>query len=115
VLDFGPLFNPAAFLAGPAPSPAHDAPADDAAGAAAVEPDLVETHAEKREALRRELRALVARASTAFAVDHKLVHATLNQRFGGPVATATIAGLESRRRVVELWLERRSYDGLRAQ
>jgi superfamily II DNA or RNA helicase len=114
VLDFGPLFNPAAFLAGPAPAPAHDAPPDDAAAAAAVEPDLVETHAEKRDALRRELRALVARASTAFAVDHKLVHATLNQRFGGPVATATIAGLESRRRVVELWLERRSYDGLRA-
>jgi hypothetical protein len=38
----------------------------------------------------------------------------LNQRFGGPVATATIAGLESRRRVVEQWLERRNYDGMRS-
>jgi len=107
VLDFGPLFNPAAFLAEPeaplAEPPVHER-----------EPEHVETRTERREHLRRELRALVARASTTFAVDHKLVHATLNQRFGGPVATATIAGLESRRRVVELWLERRNYDGLRS-
>jgi hypothetical protein len=46
-------------------------------------------------------------------VDHKLVHATLNERFGGPIATATIAGLEGRRRLVARWLERRVYDGLR--
>jgi superfamily II DNA or RNA helicase len=110
VLDFGPLFNPAAFLADPAP---HDGHAD-AGKESDAEPAPVETHTERRDALRRELRALVARASTTFAVDHKLVHATLNQRFGGPVATATLAGLESRRRVVEQWLERRSYDGLRS-
>ncbi len=109
-LNFGPLFNPAAFLAEPAPQPGHADPAPPPE----LEPAHVETHTERREHLRRELRALVARASTAFAVDHKLVHATLNQRFGGPVATATLAGLESRRRVVEQWLERRSYDGMRS-
>jgi superfamily II DNA or RNA helicase len=109
VLNFGPLFNPGAFLAGPAP---HDTSEPDAP--IESEPEHVETHADKRDTLRRELRSLVARASTAFAVDHKLVHATLNQRFGGPVATATIAGLESRRRLVELWLERRNYDGMRS-
>ena len=100
-LDFGPLFNPAKYLAVTEQR-------------AAPEPDVpIETHAERRESLRRDLRGLVARASTAFAVDHKLVHATLNQRFGGPVATATIAGLESRRKLVAHWLERRVYDGLR--
>ena len=113
-LDFGPLFNPAKYLA----TPAHEAAGAGAAHAAAsVEAEVperpIETHAERRERLRRDLRGLVARASTTFAVDHKLVHATLNQRFGGPVATATLAGLESRRRLVSLWLERRVYDGLR--
>lgn len=73
----------------------------------------IETHAERRDRLRRELRALVARASTQFAVDHKRVHATLNQRFGGPVATATLAGLEARRKLIAQWIERRVYDGMR--
>jgi superfamily II DNA or RNA helicase len=110
-LDFGPLFNPTKYLA---------AAADDIARIPEPErePDRDEerrllTHAEKRDALRGELRALVSRASVQFAVDHKLVHATLNQRFGGPVATATLAGLEARRRLVTSWLERRVYDGLR--
>ncbi|GAC1453344.1 MAG: hypothetical protein PVSMB8_12380 [Vulcanimicrobiaceae bacterium] len=58
-------------------------------------------------------RALVARASMQFAVDHKRVHATLNQRFGGPVATATLGGLEARRDCITRWLERRTYDGMR--
>ncbi len=119
-LDFGPLFNPAKYLAAP--------PADDvriggphhALGSfttravhAAPEPPQELTHAERREALRRDLRTLVARASTQFAVDHKLLHATLNQRFGGPVATATLAGLEARRKLITHWLERRVYDGMR--
>jgi hypothetical protein len=106
VLDFGPLFNPGAYYAAsaePKPVDPHPEP----------EPAVITTHAERRDALRRTLRALVAQASTAFAVDHRLVHATLNQRFGGPVATATLAGLEGRRRLIETWLERRTYDGLR--
>ena len=108
-LDFGPLFNPAKYLAAP-PEPARvEVDAD-------AEPDrdaATETHAERREALRRDLRGLVARASTQFAIDHKLVHATLNARFGGPVATASLAGLEARRKLISIWLERRVYDGLR--
>ncbi len=71
-----------------------------------------ETYAE-RVTMCAELRGLVSRASTQFAVDHKLVHATLNQRFGGPVATATLAGLEARRKLIAHWIERRVYDGLR--
>jgi superfamily II DNA or RNA helicase len=102
-LDFGPLFNPVKYFE---PTAAERAPE------AEIETPL-ETHAERREALRRELRALVSQASNAFSVDHKLVHATLNERFGGPIATATIAGLEGRRRLVTRWLERRVYDGLR--
>jgi hypothetical protein len=69
--------------------------------------------AERRERLRRELRGLVARASTQFSVDHKLVHATLNERFGGSVATATVADLGRRRAAVNRRLERRIYDGRR--
>ncbi len=118
VLDFGPLFNPNAYYAR-APEPER-APSGRAAGdgprlASGEEeaPAEVVTHAERRDELRRSLRLLVSRASTTFSVDHKLVHATLNQRFGGPVATATLDGLENRRRLIEIWLERRIYDGLR--
>jgi superfamily II DNA or RNA helicase len=106
-LDFGPLFNPTKYLA---------APAEESMTVAEPEREAetpLLTHAERRDTLRGELRALVSRASAQFAVDHKLVHATLNQRFGGPVATATLSGLEARRRLVTSWLERRVYDGLR--
>jgi len=103
-LDFGPLFNPLAYYERPVAEPASEP---------ASETPPLETHAERRESLRRDLRALVSQASSAFSVDHKLVHATLNERFGGPIATATIAGLEGRRRLVARWLERRVYDGLR--
>ncbi len=108
VLDFGPLFNPNAYFAKAAEEQAAASPVQ-----TEEEPEVVTTHAERREDLRRSLRLLVSRASTTFSVDHKLVHATLNQRFGGPVATATLAGLEARRRLVEAWLERRVYDGMR--
>jgi superfamily II DNA or RNA helicase len=112
-LDFGPLFNPTKYLNASA-AETHTVRAAADAPDVTEEPDEpIETHAERRERLRRDLKGLVSRASTTFAVDHKLVHATLNQRFGGPVATATLAGLESRRRLVALWLERRTYDGLR--
>jgi superfamily II DNA or RNA helicase len=112
VLDFGPLFNPRAYYAAAAQAESQTAIAQERAAEEAP-PETIVTHGERREELRRALRTLVSRASTTFAVDHKLVHATLNQRFGGPVATATLAGLESRRKLIELWLERRVYDGLR--
>ncbi len=111
VLDFGPLFNPNAYYA--ASSEIHAQPASETVAHQEPEQHAIVTHAEKRDEIRRSLRLLVSRASTTFAVDHKLVHATLNQRFGGPVATATLAGLEARRRLIEAWLERRVYDGLR--
>jgi superfamily II DNA or RNA helicase len=110
-LDLGPLFNPAGIAEAPPPQqppqrlPAPAPPGDFEAPH--------QTQAERRERLRRELRGLVARASTQFGVDHKLVHATLNERFGGSVATATVADLERRRAVVNRWLERRIYDGRR--
>ena len=117
-LDFGPLFNPAKYLAAPSQSEiraaaaaARDVARERETPATRAEPEL--THAERRESLRRDLRALVTRASTQFAVDHKLVHATLNQRFSGPVATATLAGLDARRKLVTHWLERGVYDGMR--
>jgi superfamily II DNA or RNA helicase len=109
ILDFGPLFNPTAYYA--TPEPKHETPL------LAHEPQQPEypeqTHAERRELLRRELQSLVALASTTFSVNHKLVHATLNERFGGKVATASITDLEARRRLIHRWLERRVYDGLR--
>jgi superfamily II DNA or RNA helicase len=101
-LDFGPLFNPQAYFAQPPPEPGPPEP---------LAP--VETRSERRETLRRSVHTLVSRVSLEFAVDHKLIHATLNQRFGGPIATATIATLEARSRLAQLWLERRAYDGLR--
>jgi hypothetical protein len=48
-----------------------------------------------------------------FGVEHRKIHATLNQRFGGPVASATAESIERRRAAVLLWLERNRYDGLR--
>jgi superfamily II DNA or RNA helicase len=114
VLDFGPLFNPSAYFAQPerAAAVAPASPAPTAAEPNTNDAELV-THAERRENLRRELRGLVSRASVTFGVDHKRVHATLNERFGGSVGTATVAALERRRKLLELWLERRVYDGLR--
>ena len=71
------------------------------------------TSVERKEKLRRDLQALVARVSSTFGVDHKWIHATLNQRCGGSVATATLGELEARRRVAAGWLARRIYDGLK--
>ncbi len=53
------------------------------------------------------------RVSLRFNVEHRKVHATLNQRVGGSVATATERELDLRRRVAEVWLARDRYDGLR--
>ena len=107
-LDFGPLFNPNAYFAEEAPR-AERAPLPVRERRAG--PEL--THSERKEALRRSVHSLVARVSQSFGVDHKLVHATLNQRCGGPVASASERELEARRRVAEAWLARRAYDGLR--
>ena len=113
-LDFGPLFNPtASFAPPPTPSIARVQRLGDDPPEPRELPSML-THAERRESLRRELKTLVARASAAFAVDHKSIHATLNQRFGGSVATATLADLEARRRQLHHWLNRRAYDGLRS-
>ena len=101
-LDFGPLFNPAAFLAEPQAEIEREA-----------EREVVVTHAERRETARRDLRGLVSRVSAQFGVAHKRVHATMNERFGGPLAAASLAELDARRRLLERWLERRVYDGLR--
>ncbi len=103
-LDFGPLFNPAALEAA-VPEPAV------VAGELPVHDGL--TQVERKARLRRDLHALVARVSQAFGVDHKWIHATLNERCGGPIATATLAGLEARRRVAGGWLATQRYDGLR--
>ncbi len=104
-LDFGPLFNPAMMFEEPlAPSRA--------IATAAPAPDAP-TRSERKDRLRRDLQRLVSRVSTTFGVDHKWVHATLNQRCGGNVATATVPELESRRRVATGWLARRMYDGLK--
>ena len=109
VLDFGPLFNPTAYFSEPEATHATKPVVQERVSF--EEP--FETHAERRETLRRELQTLVALASTTFSVNHKLVHATLNERFGGKVATASVTDLEGRRRLIQRWLERRIYDGLR--
>ncbi|MGD1067111.1 MAG: hypothetical protein ABR975_09880, partial [Vulcanimicrobiaceae bacterium] len=110
VVDFGPLFAPAAWAAGSA--------GEVATVASAVYdeeplPMPTLTSAERKESLRRSLHGLVARVCVRFGVEHRKVHATLNQRVGGSVATATERELDLRRRVAEVWLARDRYDGLR--
>ena len=109
-LDFGPLFNPSAMFEDVAAAAPMRAVIPESAAASA--PDA-QTNVERKEKLRRELHGLVARVSQQFGVDHKWIHATLNQRCGGSVATATLPELESRRRVAAGWLARRIYDGLK--
>ena len=104
VLDYGPLFNPLALLhedthaVQPEPEPASVA---------------LPTNAEEKENARRALQALVSLASTRFRIEHRKIHATLNQRFGGPIASATADSIERRHQAVLAWLERNRYDGLR--
>jgi superfamily II DNA or RNA helicase len=108
-LDFGPLFNPGAMF--DEPLAAHvRAPLPESTAVSSA--DSL-TSVERKEKVRRDLQVLVARVSTTFGVDHKWVHATLNQRCGGSVATATLPELEGRRRVAAGWLARRVYDGLK--
>jgi superfamily II DNA or RNA helicase len=107
MVDFGPLFNPAALLA-----PSDGGDGGISVGGSAEEAAPV-TKAERKESMRRSLHGLVSRVSTRFNVEHRKIHATLNQRVGGSVATATERELDLRRRVAETWLARDRYDGLR--
>ena len=109
MVDFGPLFNPAAFAAGTLT--AVDASDDGHEKDAPLAPAI--TTAERKESLRRSLSSLVTRVSNRFGVEHRKIHATLNQRVGGSVATATERELDLRRRVSESWLAKDRYDGLR--
>ena len=107
VVDYGPLFNPAAFaVEAAAPAGAERVPEDEP-------PPSEITSAERKDALRRSLQAIVSRVSSRFAVEHRKIHATLNQRVGGSVVTATEGELALRRRMAESWLARDTYDGLR--
>jgi superfamily II DNA or RNA helicase len=113
VVDFGPLFNPRG-LEGADASGRHaggEASSDDELDAAPAIATV--TTVERKESLRRSLHGLVSRVSSRFGVEHRKIHATLNQRVGGSVATATERELDLRRRVAEAWLARDRYDGLR--
>jgi superfamily II DNA or RNA helicase len=112
MVDFGPLFNPAAYAAGAYAAEDRGALADHGERAHA-EPAPAITTAERKESLRRSLQSLVTRVSDRFGVEHRKVHSTLNQRVGGTVATATERELDLRRRVAESWLAKDRYDGLR--
>jgi hypothetical protein len=103
VLDYGPLFNPLALLQEEPHALEPEPPA----------PPAITTVAEKKETSRRALQALVSLASSRFRVEHRKIHATLNSRFGGPIASATADSIERRRQAVLRWLERDRYDGLR--
>ena len=102
VLDYGPLFNP---LALEREEPIADRTPE-------LEPVLL-SRTEEKAALRKGVAALVAEVSLRFNVEHRKIHATLNQRFGGPIASATADELRRRRSAILLWLERNRYDGLR--
>ncbi len=109
-MDYGPLFNPSAYL-------------EDALHVAArvatlepheetePEPEPVLSIAEEKELLRASLSALVAQVSQRFRIEHRKIHTTLNQRFGGPIAQATVESLRRRRAAALRWLEK-GYDGL---
>jgi hypothetical protein len=103
VLDYGPLFNPQTYYVEEAPVEL----------ARTLEPEFVLSKSEEKELLRKSLQGLVAQASQRFGIEHRKIHATLNQRFGGPIAAATSDTLKQRRHAVLRWLERDRYDGLK--
>jgi hypothetical protein len=103
VLDYGPLFNPLAYYV--EESAPHEPEPEPVA--------VVVSKTEEKLTLRRLLQTLVSQASLRFGVEHRKIHATLNQRFGGPIASASTDSIARRRQAVLLWLERDRYDGLR--
>ena len=108
VLDYGPLFNPNAYFEESTvpPRSTRRAPVEHA-----PDPEPVLSLAEEKELLRNSLSSLVAQVSHRFKVEHRKIHATLNQRYGGPIASATVPALRKRRETALRWLER-GYDGL---
>jgi superfamily II DNA or RNA helicase len=102
-LDYGPLFNPLAYYVEETPPPPQPEP----------EPAFVRTRSEEKESLRKSLQGLVSQVSTRFGIEHRKIHATLNQRFGGPIAAASAESIQKRRAAVLRWLEIDRYDGLR--
>ena len=109
VLDYGPLFNTAAFLVEEAPLERGRTVERPGEPEEEVEPLL--SISEEKELLRKSLSSLVAQVSQRFGIEHRKIHATLNQRFGGPIARATVETLRKRRSAALRWLER-GYDGL---
>jgi hypothetical protein len=105
VLDYGPLFNPIAYYVEETAPQEPDREPEPA-------PVLV-SKSEEKLTLRRSLQTLVSQASLRFGVEHRKIHATLNQRFGGPIASASAESITQRRQAVLRWLERDRYDGLR--
>ncbi|TAM60333.1 ATP-dependent helicase [bacterium] len=68
--------------------------------------------AEQKADLRKTVNSLVSLASARFHVDHRKIHATLNQRFGGSLPAASERALERRRVELLRWLTRNRYDGI---
>jgi superfamily II DNA or RNA helicase len=112
VVDFGPLFNPSSFAAGTF-TDVHADDDDDAHAPPPEPPPQLVTPAERKESMRKSLHSLVTRVSLRFGVEHRRIHATLNAKIGGSVATASERELDMRRRLAEGWLARDRYDGLR--
>ena len=106
VLDYGPLFNPSAYAAEPEPESVHEPlPTNE------PEDEYVLSVAEEKELLRKSLANLVTQASQRFKIEHKKIHAALNQRYGGPIARATVESLRKRREAVLGWLDKNRFDG----
>jgi superfamily II DNA or RNA helicase len=68
---------------------------------------------EEKRVLRREINVLVSRVKMEFSLDHRKIHGSLNQRFGGSLATASKQDLERRRSELLRWITRKAYDGFR--
>ncbi|TAM75400.1 ATP-dependent helicase [bacterium] len=66
----------------------------------------------EKAALRKAVNSLVSLASARFHVDHRKIHATLNQRFGGSLPTASERELQRRHAELLRWLQRNRYDGI---
>lgn len=105
VLDYGPLFNPLAYYVEETAAHQHEPEPEPVAA--------IVSKSEEKLTARRSLQTLVSQASLRFGVEHRKIHATLNQRFGGPIASASAESIAQRRQAVLRWLERDRYDGLR--